>query len=165
MQQKTNKDLEALLDSNSYDDAELMELKVPLHLPYQNSWTAFERYDGEIEIKGTIYKYVKRKLANDTLYLMCIPNSKKMNLEKAKNNFFKNWNDIAQNDHSKKASNSKFAFKSPTLYNDTSFGINLFSPDTFLHYSWLYQTSKALLSASHISPEQPPDLIGLRFSI
>jgi hypothetical protein len=158
MQHKTNERLEALLDNNSYDDAELMELKVPLHLPYQNNWTAFERYDGEIEINGTIYKYVKRKLANDTLYVMCIPNSNKMKLEIAKNNFFKNSNDIAQNDRSKKTSNSKLVFKNaPTLYNESAFGINLFSPGAFVPHSWLPQAFQTLLSASPISPEQPPD--------
>ena len=77
--------LEFSLDNNAYDESQLIELKVPVHLPYQGNWTNFQRYDGEINLNGVVYKYVKRKLANDTLYLKCIPDTKKMNLQKAKN--------------------------------------------------------------------------------
>ncbi|HEX7457204.1 MAG TPA: hypothetical protein VF301_02115, partial [Ginsengibacter sp.] len=78
MQQKVSNQLEASLDKNLYSDAQLIELKVPMNLPYQTNWSAYQRYDGEIEVDGIMYKYVKRKVANDTLYLMCIPNTKKM---------------------------------------------------------------------------------------
>jgi hypothetical protein len=89
MQHKSNKQLEALLDNNSYDESQLVELKVPVNLPYLNNRPDYERYNGEIELSGVLYKYVKRKLVNDTLYLMCIPNTKKMHLELAKDDLFK----------------------------------------------------------------------------
>ncbi|MDQ2721605.1 MAG: hypothetical protein M3Z26_17860 [Bacteroidota bacterium] len=160
MQHRTNEKLEAFLDNNSYDDSQLIELKIPVHLPYQNSWTSFERYDGEIELNGTMYKYVKRKLSNDTLYLMCIPNSKKMRLEIAKNDFFKNSNDFAQNDNSKKSNNSKSVFKNlQTVYNESSFGLNIIFQFDFNQNFWLPLKNKNLLSARHISHGQPPDLL------
>ncbi len=159
MQHKTNQNLEALLDNNSYDEAELTELKIPVHLPYQNSWTAFERYNGEIELNGTMYKYVKRKLANDTLYLMCIPNTKKMHLETAKNDFFKISNDLTQNNNSKKSDNSLSVFKNIQLvYYDSFFDLNITSPFAIEQNFWLPVKTKDLLSSAHISPEQPPDL-------
>ena len=89
MQQKTDKKLEARLDNHSYDESQLIELKIPINVAYQTTWTSYQRCDGEITIDGIMYKYVKRKLTNDTLYLMCIPNSAKMRLEVAKNNVFK----------------------------------------------------------------------------
>ena len=160
MQLKTNEHLEALLDNNSYDDSQLMELKIPVHLPYQNSWTTFERYNGEIEIEGVMYKYVKRKLSNDTLYLMCIPNTKKMHLETAKNDFFKISNDLMQNNSSKNLVTRNSVYKYlQTDYNQSFFGINIISPFDSRQNYWLPLEIKNLLSSPHISPEQPPDLL------
>ena len=96
MQHKASDQLEVRLDKSLYDESQLIELKVPMNLPYQTNWSAYQRFDGEIEVDGIMYKYVKRKVANDTLYLMCIPNTKKMRLETAKNDFFKLSNDLAE---------------------------------------------------------------------
>ena len=160
LQQKSDIHLEALLDNNEYNDAQLIELKVPTHLPYQTSWASFERYDGEVEMNGILYKYVKRKVANDTLYLMCIPNTKKMNLETARDDFFKNTNDVSQNNNSKKSDNSKSSFKNLlSEYDGYSFILNLNvsdrPSDNFHHTTQVNN----VLSAPHISPEQPPDII------
>lgn len=158
LQHKTNVNLEALIDNNSYDESQLMELKIPVNIPYQTSWASYQRYDGEIELNGTIYKYVKRKLSNDTLYLMCIPNSKKMRLETAKNDFFKLTNDLARNDNSKKSDSSNSFFKNlQNVYNDSSFGINIMSPFILNHYCWHIAGSDDIISTPHIIPGQPPD--------
>ncbi len=83
------------LDDEQYDDQQLIEMKVPLPMPYQTNWADFERYNGEIEINGVHYNYVKRKVYNDTLILMCIPNQDKMKLNSAKEQFFSLVNDIS----------------------------------------------------------------------
>lgn len=159
LQQKTNSTLETLLDAHSYADSELIELKIPVHLPYQNTWSKSERCDGEIEINGILYKYVKRQLAYDTLYLMCIPNTKKMHLETAKNDFFKRQNGLMQNKNSNDNDRSNLVNKNPqTVYNESFFLIKLIPSFTRVGTHWLPQKSKDLLFASHISPEQPPDL-------
>ena len=72
MQVKASEQLETFLDNHFYDESQLIELKIPVNLPYQASWTAYERYNGEVELNGTIYKDVKRKVSNDTLSLKCI---------------------------------------------------------------------------------------------
>ncbi len=160
MQHKTNENLEALLDNNSYDDAQLVELKIPINVPYQNNTTVFERYNGEVELNGTLYKYVKRKVANDTLYLMCIPNTKKMHLETAKNDFFKISNDLVQNNNSKKSDNSLSVFKNlQPVFNDSFFNLNIISPFSNMENFWLPVKTKNLVSSTHLSPEQPPDLL------
>jgi len=84
MQKIADQKLVANLDNNAYDDSQLMELKVPLNLPYTNSNVEYVRCDGEISINGLLYKYVKRKIADDTLYLMCIPNRQVMHIENVK---------------------------------------------------------------------------------
>jgi hypothetical protein len=162
LQHKADIHLEALLDDNQYDDSRLIELKIPIHLAYQSSWASYERYDGEVEMNGTIYKYVKRKVANDTLYLMCIPNTKKMNLETARDDFFKNTNDLAQNNNSNRSDNSKSsAFKNGmTEFDAYTFILNLYlSERSSNNFHITYQVN-TLFASPHLSPEQPPDLLG-----
>ena len=160
LQQKSDIHLEALLDNNEYNDAQLIELKVPTHLPYQTSWASFERYDGEVEMNGILYKYVKRKVANDTLYLMCIPNTKKMNLETARDDFFKNTNDVSQNNNSKKSDNSKSSIKNLlSEYDAYSFILNLNIGNTSSHNLHITYQVNPLSASPHQSPEQPPDII------
>jgi hypothetical protein len=155
--QKTDKDLEVLFDNNLYNDAQLIEFKIPLHLPYQTSWTSYQRYDGEITLNGTIYKYVKRKLSNDTLYLMCLPNSNKMRLETAKINFFKNSNDLAQNDNSNETSQS-VSKNLQSVYDDSVFNFSLISLFTSIKIFRGTPNTKKLIHTPHSFPEQPPDL-------
>jgi hypothetical protein len=75
------------LDNNKYDEADLVIIKTPLNLPYYNSNTSAERIDGEIEISGIHYNYVKRRVSNDTLYLYCIPNTDKTKLSLAQKEY------------------------------------------------------------------------------
>jgi hypothetical protein len=160
MQDKVSDQLEARLDKNLYDESQLVELKIPIHLPYQTNWSSYQRYDGEIEVDGMMYKYVKRKVANDTLYVMCIPNTKKMHLETAKNDFFKMSNDL-QTDSSKKSGDSKtISFKSlQGEYDAYSFQLSALLNINTSRNLWNAGSSKKLLSSPHLSPEQPPDLL------
>lgn len=157
MKTQANKQLEVALDNNHYDESQLIELKVPVNLPYQTSWSSYQRYDGEIEISGVKYKYVKRKLANDTLYLKCIPNTKEMKLQTAKNDFFKLSNSLLPN-NSKKADNAASVFKNlQPVFSESSLGIIISSPFADRQNNWIPVKPTNLLSAIHLSPEQPPD--------
>src|SRR5688572_5669011 len=79
---------EAKIEGLAYSDAELIEVKVPLRLPYQVSTAGFERFDGEVEMNGVHYNYVKRKVQNDTLVLLCLPNEAKTEVSNARETFF-----------------------------------------------------------------------------
>ena len=160
MQHKADIQLEARLDKNQYDESQLVELKVAIHLPYQTSWAAYERYDGEITLNGTLYKYVERKVSNDTLYLKCLPNTKKMHLETAKDDYFKNTNDLAQNNNSQKSGNSKtMVFKK--LIGDFDEPKVLYPGSVIMEQAQVFglYVEQDLLSSPHVSPEQPPDLL------
>jgi hypothetical protein len=87
LQQKEQSSLESRLDKEDYNEKELIRFTIPLSMPYQVSWTGFERVDGEVTINGIIYKYVKRKVEDGQLILLCLPNYKKMKLEKASAEF------------------------------------------------------------------------------
>lgn len=88
LEQKASTSLVSKLDKGQYLDEELVEIKVPYVQLYQPGPTAYERHDGEIEINGQHYNYVKRKITNDTIYLLCVPNKINNNLASAKNAFY-----------------------------------------------------------------------------
>lgn len=147
------------MDANLYDEASLIELKIPVHLAYQSSWSSYERYDGEVTVNGILYKYVKRKVNNDTLYLKCLPDVNKMALETARNDFFMHSNDLSKNDNSKKTDHSKSSlFKN--LVNElycSSFTVNSNTQAGLVSNHPLSFKTNRLLSTPHLSPEQPPD--------
>jgi len=158
MQQKADKQLETSLDNGSYNEEDLITIKIPLSNPYQLNHPDFERVDGEINVKGVIYKYVKRKISDGELVLRCLPDKNKMRLQNAKNDFFKVTNGLAQ--HSSKDTPSKNAgFK--MMDNDYVQSRSEYAYVPFLiQYSHTGScTAPALLSAPHISPEQPPDTV------
>lgn len=106
--------LETALDKNNFNEQDLFTLKIPINLPYQNSWSSFERVDGEITVNGETYRYVQRKVENDTLFLQCIRHTEKINLQQQSNDYFGKVNDVAGNNDAKKmpgknTSLSKFA--------------------------------------------------------
>ena len=63
-------------------------------MPYISSQSDFERIDGEVNIQGKSYKYVKRKVENGQLVLLCLPDVQKMHLDNAKNEFGSHTNDL-----------------------------------------------------------------------
>lgn len=106
MQDQSDSNMQVSLDNEEYNEAELITIKVPLSVPYQQDRTDFERVDGEINYQGTIYKYVKRRMFDGELVLLCLPDKNKMMIQSAKDNFFKFANDLVQN-NSKKSDHSK----------------------------------------------------------
>ncbi len=160
MQQRVSSQLDARLDNNEYSESQLIELKLPINLPYQTNWSDYQRCNGEIQLNGMIYTYVKRKVANDTLYLMCIPNVQKTHWETAKNEFFQLSNGLMQNSGSKKSDNSKISFKSlQGDYDEYLFAVNATNNGLSSGNFYPAANSDKLLSSPHISPEQPPDVV------
>lgn len=114
LEQKFNARLEEKFDNNNYDESQLVEIKVPINLPYQTTWTSFERYDGEIELNGIHYKYVKRRVHNDSLVLLCLPNEKKMELQTTRDDFFRLINDLSPAQGKKSDTPNSLSFKNFT---------------------------------------------------
>lgn len=65
--------VETRVDEGAFDRSMLIERKVPLHQPYYSSSLHYERYYGEARIDGVWHTYVMRKVFNDTVYLLCLP--------------------------------------------------------------------------------------------
>lgn len=112
MESKADIALETKIENSDYDESSLIEIRVPLNAPYlSDNSTEFERYDGELELDGVHYKYVKRKIVNGELVLLCLPNKSKTELQNSREEFFKLVNDL--NNQNKSKSNTS-AYKSVT---------------------------------------------------
>lgn len=150
--------LELQLDNKEYDPSSLVELRVPVSLPYQTDWKEFERVDGEIEFNGMHYKYVERKLEAGEMIYKCIPDNNKKQLLNARENFFKLVNDL-QTQSQGKESNSKQQHSYKTFSFDYCEKLNAFVLDQmeikqslrFIH------STQSLLTAIIFTPEQPPE--------
>lgn len=105
LEERADTQLEAQLDLNNYDESALISIKIPTNLPYYTNSISFERVDGSITIQGVPYKYVKRRIYNDSLELLCIPNNVKTGIQKAGDNFYRLSNDLVSNNHKKSGSN------------------------------------------------------------
>jgi hypothetical protein len=111
LEERASLSLQQKLDLDDYDNNRLVELKIPVSLPYLTNWSDFENYAGETEFNGVHYNYVKRKLVNDTLILLCIPNQEKNQLRNAQSDYFKQVNDLQSS--SKKTNSKDHSVKSP----------------------------------------------------
>lgn len=100
---QADQQLQANLDNGKYDKTDLISIKVPASLPYGVSSKKFERVDGSIEINGISYTYVKRRFYQDSLELLCIPNTAKTSIKNARDEFARLANDFVNNNNTKKS--------------------------------------------------------------
>ncbi|MEP6682678.1 MAG: hypothetical protein ABJA35_05425 [Parafilimonas sp.] len=156
LQQKANIEIVAKIDKQNYKDADLITLTVPLSMPYLTDSKDFERKDGEITLNGKVYHYVKEKVSNGNLILMCLPDAQKTQLQTAKNDFFKSQVDLQNNSTSKKSGDNsqvtKLVISDYEELQTTSF--NLFAAQ--LENSLFSNPSFALQKGEGTMPEQPP---------
>lgn len=59
-----------------YAGSDAITLKIPLALPYSFGQQNYERVDGKFNYEGEVYRLVKQKLYNDTLYIVCVKDKK-----------------------------------------------------------------------------------------
>jgi hypothetical protein len=151
LQTRADAHLEAQLDQEQYDASQLIEMRVPLNMPYQLNSTDFERYDGEIEIDGVHYKYVKRKVENGQLVLLCLPNETKMKLQGARDEFFKLVNDLPNQNK------SPDSFKNPVTEYWQEINDWAIQTPFVLHQRFALHTTHIPTSPAITMPAQPPE--------
>lgn len=155
-EQKATFDLQASLDQHKYKESDLIRFKLHLNLPYISNSTEFEAVEGNIDINGINYQYVKKRFFNDTLEILCVPNYTKSAIKESKNDFAKQLNDIAASNNSKKSSPNQIV-KS---------GISDFIQEHHFDIYQLFYTSKLKHDSYHVNHssfdflqrlEQPPE--------
>lgn len=109
---------EQQLDDSIYSHQQLVTFKLPVNnLPYYTNNQEYQRQVGEIEIGGVVYNYVKKRIYNDSLEVVCIINYEVTRLRTARNDFLKLCTDLQNASKSKKAVVS-FKFFSPGNYRE-----------------------------------------------
>lgn len=68
---------------NKVDATKLVEIKIPVHLPQIHSWAGYVHDQGQLQLKGVYYNYLRYKVTQDTMSFICIANSVKTRLVKA----------------------------------------------------------------------------------
>jgi hypothetical protein len=156
-QQQADNRLVARLDGKDYQESDLLSIKIPLTtLSYYNSSNGFERVDGAIDIGGLRYNYVKRRIFKDSLELLCIPNMTAISLQKAKNEFFGQVNDLQQHSQNKKNTNTAKDFSKD--YRPTAMVIDVpCAPALLMAKAWPITDAPGLPSRHTLTPEMPPD--------
>ncbi len=87
--------MQSQLDLRHYNENQLISIKLPVtELSYYNNSPIFERVDGQIDINGIPYQYVKRRIYNDSIEFLCIPNQIALNLRTSGEDYFRLINDM-----------------------------------------------------------------------
>lgn len=153
---KADKNLEWALDQDNYKDEDLITIKQPTNLPYYNDSKDFQRIDGEVEVDGIKYKYVKCRVYNGFLEMRCIPNKVKMQIEQSKNDYAAIAHDFQQNNSQKKDGPNKSFQKSLSEYEEQSFLI-IDCGSALLTTNYVLVQSVFEGNRFFTTVEQPPD--------
>lgn len=146
------------LDNNTEDERGMITLKVDLNMPYLAQNTSFERVDGEITIDGKIYKYVKRKIHNGKLVLLCLPDEKRTKLKSSREEYFSIANNLAAHSDKQSAPKASFQKSITTDYDSNILSYHINARVVTIHYG-LPQSESFLSSTYQNLPAQPPDLV------
>lgn len=147
----------ASLDENKYNESELVEIRLPLNIPYTTNWKDYERCDGNIILNGIHYNYVKRIVFNDTMYLYCIPNQQKTELNNTKNEYAGQATDLPLNKKSDQSTTKK-----NNGFDEYNMGISHYNFSALINSitrSPFFNNNK-LTAGFLIKPTQPPELVG-----
>ncbi|MDR3714271.1 MAG: hypothetical protein P4L51_15750 [Puia sp.] len=118
--------LENRLNNDDYDESELMFIKFPApYLPYSNESTEFERVDGEIILGDIAYKFIKRRLFRDSIELLCIRNTALTRMSQARDEFFRQTNNLNHFPNSKPVAGNDFQ----KVYSPATLCFQFRSPD------------------------------------
>lgn len=145
---------DARIDAGNYDEASLIEVRVPLNMPYQERVTEFERHYGEITVNGIVYTYVKMKVDNNELILKCIPDVNRQQIKNSENNLAKANSSQDMENNGKKQHNS-FSKNVISDYDNKDQAYDLQANRTVVLVSYPEFTT-SVVTASIAPPPQPP---------
>lgn len=71
---ESNKFYNEQISKDKYNAGDLVEMKIPVHMPTIEDWKEYSYVSGQVQFKNNSYNYVKIRMTRDTVYLMCVPN-------------------------------------------------------------------------------------------
>jgi hypothetical protein len=159
MESRANHQLEVQLDNDQYDESQLVSIRIPAtRLSYYNNSFQYERVRGEIEIRGLRYKYCKRRILNDSIEFLCIPNQAAMKMQTARDDFFQLMNDLSRNGLGKNSSSLIHRHIPADDY--ISHGTQTIHHPVVTPSAMSYPDVVVLSSWCALTPDQPPELVG-----
>jgi len=117
-----------------YDDnitnTKFVEIKIPVHYPKIANWSDYQPVEGEVQLKGIYYSYVRLKMTRDTMYFIGLPSTTQPRLVKTTIIDTKKLNDFPLGKTGHESSFKKINIFSEYnlqafLYNYSAFGIFL----------------------------------------
>jgi len=156
LEQKATARLENKIDAGNYSEEQLVEIKIPLSMPYYSD-KDYESVYGETDWNGKHYRYVKRKISGNTLYLLCIPHEEKNNIVSAKNEMTKAANDISSGTpaQQKQIPSVVKLISSDYINNENSFSLNEY---VLPNRSWHLKDVSIYNPYTPQTPAQPPEV-------
>jgi hypothetical protein len=159
-EQHAQKALTATLDNNEYNEEDLILVSKPINLPYYNNTNEFTRADGEAEVEGVYYTYVKYRVNNNRLEMLCLPNKQKTKIRQAKNDFFSATAGVEKQTDGKTKAPADAGAKKITGDYDEQLAYQFIASKslaTIICYNNFYNSNLGVLHK--LSAEQPPDFL------
>ena len=154
IENKATANLEQKISSGEYSDDQLVEIRIPLNMPYYSD-KDYENIYGETDFNGEHYRYVKRKVSGNTLYLLCLPHKEKTNIAKAENEFTKAVNDVPANKQGSQQKNNFIKLLITEFrINETAVHENSFS---LVSLSWFNRNTDLQNLFTPLTEAQPPE--------
>jgi len=157
MSNRSDAALENALDEKGYNESDLISIKQPTNLPYYTNNETFQRIDGEVEIDGIKYKYVKSRIYNDSLEMLCIPHLAKMKIEQSRNDYAQGAHDFQQNDTQKKSGSKTDSFQKSLSEYEEQVLLSLNCDSKLLTNNYVLVNSVFEKALFFTTVEQPPD--------
>jgi len=82
------------IEAGQYNTEETVIIKIPLTIPYNTISTGYQRAEGSFEYHEELYKLVQQKVADDTLYTVCIRDKHEQKIHNTLTDFVKLSNDL-----------------------------------------------------------------------
>ena len=154
IEKKATAKLEQRISSGQYKSDQLVEIRIPLNMPYYSD-KDYENVYGETDFNGEHYRYVKRKVSGNTLYLMCLPDKEKSSITKVKNEFTKAVNDVPANKQGSQQKNSLIKLLTTEFrINETAVPENNF---LIFSVSWFSRNTEVKNLFTPLTDAQPPE--------
>jgi hypothetical protein len=156
LEKKASQVLTASIETKSFDESNLIEIKTDLNMPYIAD-KEYETAYGETVIKGVHYQYVKRKIENNVMYLMCLPNEEKIILAETKSNVEKNNAETGNSTSKHKSPVQKILKSIQTEYIQNTFFYDVVDLVNIATTLPKVANSKVYSLYAALTPEQPPE--------
>ncbi|HEX8060845.1 MAG TPA: hypothetical protein VF473_07910, partial [Cyclobacteriaceae bacterium] len=147
--QQASKELQSRLDTGQFSGSQTITIKAPISIPYQSD-REYEKVRGEFEYQGQFYKLVKQRVLGDTLYVVCVIDSKKKALSDEMNEFTRKANDASSASQPLKVASSQVQDYS----NESAIGLTPLSSGWTVSYHFF--DTHSLFIGSTVDPASPP---------